>query len=369
MASNRYPSAARALPAPAPDYPRPAPRVPANDNIPRRAPIPANDNVPRPFEPLRAPARRLFPRMAGRAIGRIIPILGLALLAYDLWSLWRWLQEGQGSNHASSGDCGADPNNGKPHAFAWREGFGCYSQIPHPFNEGPYDTIPPYSRFYPVLVYSAMLYGPPIYNEWKDIKWWYYPNGFNGVNPLEPAPDVSVPFPAQQPDPWYIPWFDPFVPPLLPQPRPDPGPVWGKPNPPNRPETSEKGSYVPGSTGTRPDIAPLPGRPPAGTKERKVQGQRGSWFRKYGGKLLSAASEAGDLLDVLHDALPEELQVDGTMKDKLQAVYQHADKVDMEKAVRGIWENHQEDRIWGHGFQKTQELFEAYGIDLGSLRL
>ena len=164
---------------------------------------------------------RLAPLRAARAIvPRLLPGLGWALLAWDLYDLWRWwMQQGQQSNHASSGDCAADPNNGKPHAFAWREGLGCYSQIPHPFNEGPYDTIPPYSRFYPYLFYSAMLYGPRTYNEWKDIKWWYYPDGWNGVYPnAVPEPQI-VPLPPGMPEdnPYPYPFAPqpfPFTPPL-----------------------------------------------------------------------------------------------------------------------------------------------------------
>jgi len=371
MASNRYPALARALPAPAPDYPRPAPRVPANDNIPRRAPVPANDNVPRPFEPLRAPARRLFPGLAGRTIGRLIPLFGIALLAYDLWQLWQWLQQGQNSNHASEGVCVPESGFINPtnptDRWGWRGPPLLCANNPGP-GIGLPTSIPPYTTGYPYLFLMHLAYFST--QEIQDHRWWYYPDGWNGVNPLESVPDQPRYIPSFQPDPWYIPWFDPFVPPLLPQPRPDPGPVWGKPNPPNRPETSEKGSYVPGSASPRPEVAPLPGRPPRGVKERKVQGSKGSWFRKYGGKLLSAASEGGDLLDVLHDALPDEFQAEGnTMKDKLEALYLHQDKIDMQKAVQGIWENHQEDRIWGHGFQKVQELFDSYGIDLGSLRL
>lgn len=111
-----------------------------------------------------------------------------------------------------------------------------------------------------------------------------------------------------------------------------------------------------------------PGRPTKGTKERKVavNGQ----VRKWLGWLVSTASEFGDFLDALHDALPKDLQAEnGTMKDKFDAVYRNLDKVDMLDAVQNLVENQVTDKYYADVFEKFQKGLDQFGIEVTALRL
>lgn len=375
--TNRYPVArASAMP----DYRPPSRPVPANDNfLPRRAPVPANDNWRPPSRPLapqklpRPSVARLLPRMAGR----LVPILGWALLAWELYELWRWLRQGQQPNFGSTGTCYPEPNNGKPHAYSWRSGVSCLPSQPHPLNFGPYDFVPPGGGGgQPILVRSAMLFGPAAwqpgnptnFNEWRDIQWWWYPTPFNGVDPAIPS-QIPTYIPAFEPDPDFHPWLEPFVPPFMPQPAPL-VPV-RKPPPLVRPEGSSRGNHIPVTFTPTPTTSARPGLAPKRVKEKKITGPKGSFIRKWGGRLLSEYSEAADVVEALHDALPDEFQAKSgaTQYEKLQALYKNHEHLNMADAMQALIENHQEDRIWGRGFAKIQEMFDDYGIDVGSLRL
>jgi len=357
----------------------PAPKGPLFPGTPKKPNVPfaRPPHIPRsPLAPM-----RLAPLRAARAIvPRLLPGLGWALLAWDLYDLWRWwAQQGQQSNHTSSGGCGQDPTNGRPSAFGWREGSGCYSQIPHPFNEGPYDTIPPYSRFYPFLFYSAMLYGPPIYNEWKDIKWWYYPNGWNGVNPLEdPAPQIT-PLPPGMPEdnPYPYPFAPqpfPFTPPLVrpnPQPQPPPlivpFPTGGPPSVPSI-DITPGGQIAPGRHEIRP--------PEENEREKKKRMRPDTSFKiykfleKYGGSYM----EIDDAVAAIYKGLPWKLRRwrgrDGVWRDRdhtstrrLERLYSSLGQLDVEKAMIELVKDQLSDKAFGmvgrHLKNKTRELGDA----------
>lgn len=384
--TNRYPTGGAARKV-IPDYPRALPRVPANDNVPlpKRSPlpIPANDNIP--HGPLGSP--RVAPRwygapLAGRIAGRLLPILGWAMLAWELYELWRWWQSQAEPEWSGSGVCVPVSGFRNPQyptdRYTWRGTSACGAN-PGPAGSYTVGAFPPYKSNYPFLFLRHLAYTST--NQHQDHRWWYYPSP-----PTGPLPTFENPFPVGDPVPVPIAppalpelppgkpyWWDPMLnPPLAPMAPPNSvPPVRWRPPPAERPETSSRGNYAPGHASPAPDLgpSPLPSRPPARTKERKIGGRKGSWFRKYGGALLSHASEAGDLVDALHDALPDKYQSDGNMADRLRALYEHSDEIDFDEAVRNIWQNHQEDRIWGQGFGKIQDMFDEYGIDLGSLRL
>lgn len=378
--TNRYPTgAARKV---VPDYPRALPRVPANDNIPlpKRPPlpIPANDNIPHgPLGSPKVAPRWVGPPLTGRILGRALPILGWALLAWELWELWRWWRDQlPGDDPLSDYTCRQDDPERKK-AYSWNRFGGqnyCFVYQPKPVS----DVIPPR----PSGVGGRWLFqwqqggtGIPSDTRYDVVRQWDYGNIPVGTVPNPFPIDEPVPIaPPALPEPPSIPyWWDPmFNPPLGPQAPPNSRPpVRWRPPAPQRPETSVRGNYPPGSLKPLPDPGPrpYPGRPPRGVKERKIGGPKGSLIRKYGGAILSHASEAGDLVDALHDALPDKYQSDGNMADRLRALYEHSDKIDFQKAVANILENNQEDRIWGEGFGKIQDMFEEYGIDVGSLRL
>lgn len=106
-----------------------------------------------------------------------------------------------------------------------------------------------------------------------------------------------------------------------------PGP--GKPNPPVRP----------GEGG------PVVGRPPRGTKERKVHARNmapGLW------NVANMASEAADFVEAFHDALPPKYRSkDASTAQMLEDLYRHWDKVDMSKALTNLIMNEAKD--WAIG--------------------
>ena len=85
-----------------------------------------------------------------------------------------------------------------------------------------------------------------------------------------------------------------------------------------------------------------PGR---GEKQRK---KRGIWPPGIKGP-LNAATESADLIDAVHDALPERYQAphDATPQEKLRALYRHAKHISMPKAAFNIALAQAEDRAFG----------------------
>lgn len=94
--------------------------------------------------------------------------------------------------------------------------------------------------------------------------------------------------------------------------------------------------------------------------------------RRFLGWLTSTASEAGDLLDSLYDALPDQYQVDEERPDtreKLEALYKNWQHVDMAEAFENIWSNEVEDRYLGEFFKGVQDGMSIGGVDFGGLKL
>lgn len=203
------------------------------------------------------------------------------------------------------------------------------------------------------------------------------------ASPAYATPDIPVEWPEISPgdvplvlpdNPPIIvpPWVEPMRPPGAPAPWPEAPPVRRPPElqPPVRPEGSQSGNTDPrGVPSTPPAVNPSPAGP--GVRERKVRAAH-SAARRFLGWLTSAASEAGDLLDALYDALPEEYQVDEekpNYQEKLEALYNGWEHVNMEEAFENIWQNEVEDRYLGKFFQGVQDGMAWSGVDFGGLKL
>ena len=92
--------------------------------------------------------------------------------------------------------------------------------------------------------------------------------------------------------------------------------------------------------------------------------------RRFLGWLLSTYSEAMDFIESMYDALPANRRVSGaTQAEMLEALWLHADEVNMAEAVMNYLQNDQEDRISGRAFGRLTDALEGYGIQLPTLRL
>lgn len=377
MASNRYPNrGAAARPQPGPDIHLPKVRpIPANDNLPPKWGLPANDNfpgkIPKPFGQPRVKPGWIGGVIRGPLLGRLLPFIGWMLLAYDLWELYQWYMRNNQSNYAGQGVCVPEANWINPlyptNRWGWRSSSNCGP------NPGPGVGLPtsipaqPFGSNYLFLHHLAFMSTQEI----QDFRWWYYPTPWDGKNPLDGGM-IPMPIPLERPVPEE--WWDPMtLPPLGPMPRPVSPPVRRPLFPDGRPEGTLRGNVEPGFTPdlrASPQPYPRPQRPPPKTKERKIKGQQGG-IRKFLGWVVSNASEAFDLLDALHDALPKKYQAKpgATLKEKFDALYANSDKIDMAKAMEGIINDAATDKYYAEVFEKFQDVMESYGIDVASLRI
>lgn len=337
--------------------PRARPK-PANDNRPRiRPPIPANDNwkgVPRPgFNPP-AYVGGLPAAAAWRAAARFLPWVGIAFLLADLllWLL-QWRMNPPGSAYVRCSP--DDPNKMIDH---WNSGV-CAVASPLPTGPGVWSAGRSWWHTTKPTVPGAQ-------NAYRTVTRTLYPAD-PGIVPVYVPPRVvpqPLPDPFMLPDP--PPWYEPLTPPWRPRPEPESPPIRNRPDRPyTRPEDSEKGEP---SSRENPRTTENPRRPTRGERETKKKGSKS--FRQFLGEVLSAYSEGSDIIEALHDALPKEFQAKAgaNILDQFKALYENPDKIDMVAAAQELWENHQEDRIWGKQFKRMTDAFEGYGIELPSLR-
>lgn len=207
-------------------------------------------------------------------------------------------------------------------------------------------------------------------------EWWRPPTWQGGPAPGEfpPVPALvpgAVILPPWLPKPVPHPWLDPLPSPALPQPRPLPHPPYNKPHF-GLPEASVRGvgrSEYRSNPG--PNAEPLR-RPRRNERERKIRirDMPNKRTRRILGWLVSAASEAGDFLDSLYDALPKELRSsDDNTAQKFDKVFRNLDKVDFTEAVNNLIANQVEDRYFGKGFGDMADALEEFGIELPTLKL
>ena len=340
------------------------------------------------------------PRIPGwvfRRMLRFLPWLGWGLLAWDLYRLWQ-----QWSNAGTSGyegKCDAPPEyvNGThlSWSFSGTQGM-CTSQLVP--DGGAWSPSSPWLR-------SGKLFNlPPPFSgtRWWGEEAWLYPSPPAGEPGQLPLPGwVSVP-PPMVPPLWALPPLIP--PPYSPAPIPIPPPIrdpwpgypdedWDPPpdidpEPPFEPQPFPPGTDLPTWPGVTVGIDPKspPGvwptwdpktdpkidpRPDPNTRERKLRPRSGSVMRRIMGEVLSGFSEFGDMVDAFYEGVPKsERTKNADLPQKLRDLYNSIDKntYDVVKGWSAVYQNHQEDKVFGRAFGYASEQFEKYGVDVPFLR-
>lgn len=361
---------------------------PANDNLPRNRPLkmpgrplPANDNFPGrlPKAPSGIPPR-LYRRLAGRMLLRGLPLFGWAWTAWEVYNLWKdwgqyrvmwppvgWRKTNDYTNDLEKTGVYGRPDTAwaGPRVWTWQGAPGglLYTASNPPGPDGFPNASPHYQWDY--VSGGNPTYAPyaAVRSRWERI---------TGEPLYLPPRPVWIPY--------SVPYYVPGVPllPLAPMPVPVPKPVrWPgvffppdihNPDPVGNREPGLKYRRRPGQqTQNKPDDKPVQvRRPRRKEKERKVTGNKK--HLQFLGWILSQYSEVGDLVDALHSALPEKLQVQGSIKDKLKALYQHWAEVDMTQAVQNMVEDMVTDPKFAGVFEEMQERQEEFGLDLGGLK-
>lgn len=380
---------------PARGRPTPAARPPGP--FPRPAPRPYGGPAFKPPVPFgQKPPGELVRYVLPRVPGRLVPFLGWALLAYDLWQLWQWWHK----PNSMYGDWQLICY--KPHSNSW------VSYLPAPLVV-PYCDFATYASPMPETPPKTILRGDEIEGwigrgrVWE--QWTTYDGGFQPERmtvPVEqPVPVPVLPWPAV--DPWYIPIVQPVPPPLpIPWPllpgrsparqppgpveRPERGPIRElppvEPLPPPSPEVlpvpdpgmppvpvptpvptpvPSPGAVVEVEPGSPPVLQPEPPhkwRPPSGKEKERKRGLKPldfAWFKWA----ASAITESSDLIKAVYDALPVKerrfyasrrgkwMDKDITPQDRLARIYANYDKLDMAKVVQNVIANQIEDYIIG----------------------
>lgn len=376
--TNRYPRVAR----PRRDYPssRPTPRKrPVADNDNRRNRVPANDNVPSPldFAPLEHGLRntrvwrRLFRRLS--PYGYVSGAVGLI----------PWLLPDQMPNLSSYGfqlicriapaipRAGVSMGANAPNAC----GVPAYSMyaldnappIPSPNGGG---LAIAYTSEPPVAVGGDL--GVQLEEWWRPPTWQGgpAPGAYPPVPQLVPGSIILPPnLPEWQPMPH--PWIDPLPNPNAPTVPPLAHPPYNKPHV-GLPEASIRGRGRTEKIPTRAEEPQPLRRPRRRERERKIRiaDMPDKRMRRLLGWLISAASEGGDFLDSLYDALPDSLRSsDDDTAAKFNKVFFNLDKVDFTEAVQNLIANQVEDRYFGKGFGDMTSALEDFGVELPSLKL
>lgn len=363
------------MPAPynprGPGYQRPP--VPANDNIP----VPANDN--RPPRPTRfVTARGRVPMGAFvRGVARVNVVIGVMVLGYGAYRAWERIREGAAGWNpgpwTTCYDCGRAPTHyvdanysGKcSHPVTWCIGNQALSgalawppppssirakitalEYTHHTGTGPrYSTVAQFVR----KITSATVPAP----EYVSQPAVNYPHLPRPPNPLEIVPG--------------LPYSPPVAPPVRPTTQPG-----GKPRvrPSGDPDLQPRGGEET-SVGPRPRPRPDPRRPPPrGDKERKVRSRVPGLIRVLR-EVAYAATEWGDLVDAIYDALPPEHRLkwkpDGpiTPQEKLLAIYRGFEHLDLNKALLNVLRNQVEDAVIGRVTGAVQAEATSRGIILG----
>lgn len=328
-------------PPPAP-Y-KPATRPPfANDNVPR----PANDNLAR-VGGLGSWSRR------GRLIIRRNPWLNALEFGLDLWRLQNnnnslgqvsqmsgWTLQtvcaGGGPTHYN-GSIGTGPWSSTPCFGSFLDSTAVPINAPFPFSWGRI-------RFERLTgTYSS---GSPLYGT---ISYYHRPARVAaGTRLFRQAQRTPAPRPVLEPA---------LLPILMPMPLPLPVPLALVPHRLNDPLGSQRNNGD-----KRPRITPRQ-PPPKDTKEKKVRALSGLvGLIQSGGHVLT---EALDLLEALHDALPKDYQAKAVFKGgkwwnatpqaKAEAIYNNFDKMNLNDAVKNLIANEIGDRILGRANARVDQ--------------
>lgn len=403
----------------------------ANDNVPRRAWQAANDNIRRgqnaaaravPSRAAASATRFAGLRTAGLAAGRLIPWLGAALTAYELWQLWQQWSANQtyevpelGGDWVHSHSCWAgsvvgimaplqnsctfgvmtpataeDLNNLDIGQFAHVYGtwFGTLSESRDVYEKVGTDgtavgeqpgVVAPPDPFFPPAPQPAIdpmdlpigqPVGIPAPMPYPAIPW-RQPNPHR--DPVEqptrgpsavPRPHPYA-LPRLVPGPWRLPSAPVPANAPVPSTRPLPGAV---PSPEVIPIDAYPPTVIGHSPRARHRASPRPHphvlrKPPPGTRERKVRITAAVGVLKG----LGIITEGLDVVNALYDALPDAFKVKGKRSnqiERMQALYDHWDEVVLTEAVKNLLVNHIEDKVIGGLSGAAQKSF----ADSGTLR-
>lgn len=243
------------------------------------------------------------------------------------------------------------------------------------------------------------------YNQYyrRHVGWWSKKTGAPAIAPVDywaplphndplgrPAPRVwpiATPiFPGPAPSPWAKPepWAEPAA-----ETKPDKEPAWDPgPKAPlviSLPWDGSGDAIVDPATGA--SIQPRPrnvnitagrGRPRVSTSRnnaRQEQPPRGVKQHKpnivqvggVGWVLFNFATEALDFASNLYDSLPEEVKGGSrpSMKQKLKKLFEHWDKIDVDKAIQLFLNDQIEDMLWGSLGKPTKDLTQRLGMATG----
>lgn len=357
--------------------PYPAPGVPANDNA-RRA------------------LQQALRRAGARGLARLFPLLGSALLAYELW---QWYFQPGGledyelcAQYAPQPSCPGSP--GGPRVYRSHPdcvtNAGCFIA---PLSA----TDPAAIGFKPTYIRSGLgnNFGGAYFGNHDRTYMRVGPSG--GLPQLVPEVPLPVPtvVPGTPPSPLdppsvppAIPWFDPIGNPIgAPQPVPFAPPMPAIParpvepieDPAKNPEAPQRGpSPRPRTRGRRhPGEAteawprrgarrsPRPRTPPpGGTKEKKLIGQLPPGFLK---RFLSSATEVADFIDCIYKALPKNKQSPRDLpQDKLNKLYQYWEDVNVQQALLNCLQEQVEDYIFGRLGRLQATANRRLGVTTGS---
>lgn len=354
--SPRRPATPAPRPAPRPGVPGPRPSGPLFPRPPRPTRPFA---VPRPLVPGPSPLGRGAARRLLRGLApRLIPGLGLALLAWDAYELYQWWTQKTPSipamppqGYTLVSDC-ADISGPKL----------VYSRFTRPCGSRTSQKNTP----------AEDPWGPwPSMHLWRLTRpgdFGYQPSGRVGVterwdrNPVGPyaAPEPEVPgveiptLPTELPYPF--PYADP--PPLV-RPRPEPAPA--APPPPPPPPPPGGAPAIEWSPGGAPAPAIHVYRPPKGPEREKKKRLKPkmvpAWWdflKGVGGSFM----ELDDYVAAIYKALPWKIRRwrgsdgvwrdrDANTKDRLERLYSALGELSINDAIMNLVKNEASDRAWG----------------------
>lgn len=343
---------------------------PANDNFPS----PANDNNPvRPPPNSVVFGRRVRGRAAikqaaalsrpMRAFFRANPYIRIAETIMEIYNYFEWQKVrnegvvGYQLFRRCTGGTGTFTNGALNNCNPLWSNFVRQTGRParlyeHRFDfNQPHPVIPNYYADYPVAEWVRVVVPGP---------------GAETPQIRDPARNVgALPGGNRAPQRWELPAIDPFFwPPGLPQPQPTPLPYGVTVRP--FPEWGNLSSRDEPITWPRIAVRHRYRRTPGGEKERKSKVREGVVVILKGGY---AVTEGIDAVEAVHDALPKEYQAKSGAPphEKAKRIYQHFEKIDLEKALFNLAVNHVIDLAIGTSAGKASDFFSRMGVTHGGV--
>lgn len=281
-----------------------------------------------------------------RGLSRLVPLLNIALLLWDLYNLYQWWSQRRntegwellvecpvgGSTDLTPGNaglCGINPAHQNP----WAEPANQYTdfeRLPNSFGHENWRGLRSYHR----IIEDAPPYWPPL-----------------PLSDIAPVP-ASNPWPALDPDAVPVSAWEPLPLPipyrLIPYRQPNPYRVYQ----PERGYGSVPRGYPSVQTHMDPVDGPRhthhpywPTRPPKRTKERKMRMMlNGTWI----GLVINTVTEMLDFINALWKSLPKRYQSRyANVYDKLYDLWKHGEHINgAEAMLQLLWET-LEDRTYG----------------------